>query len=330
MAVRTPHRAGSRLLRHVPSIPPAAVVASFVVAGLAAGALAFFVLPGLVVDDKQFETNVEVPKGASAVEQSKIETEQTAIEERRLKARSDVRWVAVQLIAALALLVVGAITWRTIWMTRQGQISDRFATAVAQLKGSGKQPGVRAAAIHTLGDIARDARAQHPTVMALLANELRSDRGASDGSVVAPRVEAVAAVLKKRRAHWDRGALGLSEVDLRLAPLEGVDLRGADLEDADLRGARLARADLRGARLVRAKLDNAMLPRARLDGADLTGASLRFATLADASLRDANLDDVTYQSTVIDGADLRGAQNLRRDLPVNRALAIPDEQTQWP
>jgi hypothetical protein len=316
-------------MRRLPTVPPTAVVITIVMAGLVAALLSFFILPGLLVSDSEFTTNVDPPSTATPAERSTINAEQAAIEERRLKARSDVRWVAVQLIGAVALLVGGAFTWRTVWMTRQGQLSDRFATAVTQLREGTKQPGVRVAAIYTLGDIARDSRAQHPTVMALLASHLRAiSPCAEDTKQVRPDVQAVADVLKQRRPHWDRGALKLRDIDLRYAPLEQVDLRGAELERCDLRHARLVRADLRGARLAGARLDNASLQHAKLDDADLTGASLRYASFSDASLKGADLEDVLCAATHLDGANLEKA-HVPGDLSVS-GLVIQNDATRWP
>ena len=94
-----------------------------------------------------------------------------AAEEQRLAARDDVRTVGVQLVGALTLIVGGALTWRTVWLTRQGQITDRMASSVERL-GEEQKVSVRVGAIYALGRVARDSRADHPAVIELLAEHM--------------------------------------------------------------------------------------------------------------------------------------------------------------
>src|SRR3954447_8546972 len=94
-------------------LPAVFVVTVLVAAGVAGAVAAFFVLPDRLVDDARF-TN---PRDAAA-------------EEQRRAARDDVRTVGVHLVGALALIVGGALTWRTVWLTREGQITDRMASSV--------------------------------------------------------------------------------------------------------------------------------------------------------------------------------------------------------
>jgi hypothetical protein len=302
----------------------ALLVIGAVLVGLAAAAVAFFVLPNRLVDDKRFA------KAAS----------DASIEQKRLEARNDVRAVGVQLVAAAALIVGGALTWRTVWLTREGQITDRLAEAVARL-GEDEKVNVRVGAIYALGRVARDSRVDHPAVMALLGEHLRATHPAVDEDGrrleltsrrgVDPEVRAVAVVLHTRRAEWDpkQSRLNFSGIDFRNAPLEGVDLRRANLRKSNFRGAFLSDADLRGAWLQEATLGSASLQRCKLNGAELTGAELAYAHAERASFRAAVLDEVSWQSTDLCGADLRAATGLHQTLPTSD-LVLADTATRWP
>jgi hypothetical protein len=169
------------------------LVGAFVAAGFVSAGLAFFALPSRLVDDARFPDAATNP----------------ATEELRLKARHDVRTAGVQLVGALALIVGGALTWRTVWLTREGQITDRLSRAIEQL-GDVEKRSVRIGAIHALGRVARDSRGDHAAVIALLGEHLRTvspavgedgrplDLGERRG--IDPEVRAVTAVLRAPRA----------------------------------------------------------------------------------------------------------------------------------
>ena len=304
-------------------LAPLFLVGVVVAAGVAAALIAFFVLPGSVVDDARFKRGATDP----------------VVEEKRLKARHDVRTVGVQLVGALALIVGGALTWRTVWLTREGQITDRLGKAIEQLGETDKQ-NVRVGAIHALARVARDSRADHAAVLAVLAEHLRAKCPAvnSDGQRmdlgsrrgVDPEVRAVAMMLRARRARWDpkEPPLNLSGIDFRNAPLQGVDLRRAHLQSANFRGAYLSDADLSGARLDGATLHGTNLQRSCLKGAGLTGADLRYLHADKAVLRAAEFDEAKWENTELRGADLRKATGL----PTLRTppRIISDKRTRWP
>ena len=218
------------------------------------GAAAWSVLVFLPdrIDNRQFST-----KGVSSP------LARATIEEGRLKARDDATTVGVQLLAALAVIGGGFLTWRTIRVTRDGQLTDRFTAAVEHL-GSDKAP-VRVGAIYALGRIARDSRSDRSAVVALLAEHLRESKPwpvrtpeDPDMAVVSPvllphpEVRAVAAVLaectparlelpaesvshrlpRRDRAPGIAGGVQLQRQHLTGAVFSHVDIRDATWEDA--------------------------------------------------------------------------------------------------
>jgi hypothetical protein len=207
-------------------------------------------------------------------------------------ARDAARGRLLTLGAGLFAAGVLVYTARTFGLSRQGQVTDRYAKAIEQL-GSDKLD-VRIGGIYALERVARDSKRDHPTVMEVLAAFIREHSheqwpppdpgGQQQDRSTRPDVQAAATVIGRRNAPHDiPGRLvDLTGADLRGADLRGavlthtrltrVYLHGADLSGADLHGADLAGADLTRVYLIGADLHSADLTTADLHGADLTGA----------------------------------------------------------
>ena len=185
---------------------------------------------------------------------------------------------------------------RTLDVTEQGQVTDRYTKAIEQL-GSDKLD-VRIGGIYALERIARDSPRDHPVVMEVLAAFIREhshepwpppDHPASypPGRLTRPDVQAALTVIGRRLAKRDIQPIDLSNTNLVTANLSGADLGGASLTCADLTRADLTKASLAGADLVLTNLTRANLAGAdltdaiffgvRLDGADLAGADFNRA-----------------------------------------------------
>jgi Pentapeptide repeats (8 copies) len=248
---------------------------------------------------------------------------------------------------------------RTLELTEQGQVTDRYTKAIEQL-GSDKL-NVRIGGIYALERIARDSARDHPTVMEVLSAFIREhsrerssdpeaeevpqpedrpqpaddpeaeedqwiwitrirDRGAQ------PDVQAAATVLGRRDAAQDRQPIDWKRVDLSGAYLTNADLRGADFWRANLVGAWFTDASLAGARFVRADLSWAFLAGADLANANFAAANLFHATLRDVDLRDANLNGANLRNANLRGADLTGA-SLDFDPDLTAAILT---DVKWP
>src|SRR5271166_1115774 len=229
-------------------------------------------------------------------------------------ARGRLLTLGAGLFAAGALVFTArnfTVSRRTLELTEQGQVTDRYTKAIEQL-GSDKLD-VRIGGIYALERVARDSPRDHPTVMEVLTAFIRehsrepwppSDPGGQERERwTRPDVQAAVTVVGRRDRERD---IPDRRIDLAGARLTGVDLTGADLT-----GARLAGVDLTGARLPRARLTGADLTRARLTGAvrllPLIGADLIPADArADASAMDLTGADLT--GARLTGADLTGAR----------------------
>jgi uncharacterized protein YjbI with pentapeptide repeats len=260
-------------------------------------------------------------------------------------ARGRLLTLAAGVFAGGALLYTArnfTLSRRTLELTEQGQVTDRYTKAVEQL-GSDKL-NVRIGGIYALERIAGDSERDHPTVMVVLAAFIREQSGEQAGEVLAD-VQAAATVVGRRDATLAIPRIDLGNANLARADLVGANLAGAKLTDAKLTGADLTRADLTGADLSpgelrriladtglplavvatdphadsytaayfdREALKGASLDFAFLTGADLTGADLAFtgisrANLTGAILTRANLTGADLTFTVLNRADLTDA-----------------------
>lgn len=270
-------------------------------------------------------------------------------------ARSRLLTLGAGFFAAGALVFTArnfTLSRRTVELTEQGQVTDRYTRAIEQL-GSGKLD-VRIGAIYALERIAYDSRRDYSTVMEVLTAFIREhsreqrplpepDTGFPE-NVLRPDVQAAVTVIARADNGHDKGQINLAGVNLAGADLlganlqgvnlagadlsgaklanarlpgidfTGTDLRGAVLTDADLTGADFTDADLAGAELARADLSRAVLTRTVLSHADLTGTILMGAKLPGAILARATLTDANLTSAKLPGAELFGANLIRTKL----------------
>jgi Pentapeptide repeats (8 copies) len=186
-------------------------------------------------------------------------------------ARGRLLTLGAGLFAAGALVFTArnfTVSRRTLELTEQGQVTDRYTKAIEQV-GSDKLD-VRIGGIYALERVARDSARDHPTVMEVLTAFIRehsreqwppSDHPASEEHErsTRPDVRAALTVVGRR----DRGR-DIRSIDLGRADLWGANLHGVDLTAAHLVTTILAGANLTGADLAYADLDGADLGRAIL------------------------------------------------------------------
>jgi uncharacterized protein YjbI with pentapeptide repeats len=236
---------------------------------------------------------------------------------------------------------------RTVELTEQGQVTDRYTRAIDQL-GS-KTIDITIGGIYALERIARDSPRDHPTVMEVLAACIREhsreqwpEASTQPGAELPerstrPDVQAALTVIGRRDVTHDT-----DRIDLQGANLTGANLRSANLADANMRWTNLSRVhagqanlagahfrsadltkiDFSGANLSSASFRDAKLPDAIMPGANLTGARLYGADLTHADLTGADLTVAHSRGATFTGANLTAANFARADLgDVNMRLA---------
>ena len=242
-----------------------------------------------------------------------------------------------QILSGVAVLAGLIFAWQqlgntseTLFVSQQGQITDRFTRAVDQLGNA--DVTVRLGGIYALERISRDSERDHETVLEILAAFARQRSPAEQAAAVVNAtpagdptamlpsirnlpldIDVVLKVISRRDPALDGpDCINLSGIDLSGGDLAGyylgnVCLQAANLTGANLRGANLAGVDLALADFTSANLDGANLSGATLTDAVFTSANLSQASLDDATLTGATLAGVPMQGTSLRGAMLNGA-----------------------
>ena len=262
-----------------------------------------------------------------------IGSEQTTAVERA-EIVNENRKTLLQVIGGLVVLAGLYLTYRRIQITEDGQITERYTNAIAQL-GNEESIEVRLGGLYALERIARESRKDFWTIMEVLTAFVRGNAPfIPDGDEATPKpgapqriqarrpqtdVQAALTVIGRRNTDWDEQGqrLDLTEVDLR-----GVNLREAHLEWADLSGAHLEGAYLSGVHLEWADLSGAHLEGATLWGAHLEGAILYQAHLEGADLSGAYLEGAILYQAHLEGVILFGAQLERANLRGSKGLTV--------
>ncbi|GGO62944.1 hypothetical protein GCM10012289_08700 [Nonomuraea cavernae] len=204
---------------------------------------------------------------------------------------------------------------RTLELTEQGQVTDRYTKAIQQL-GDSDNLHIRIGGIYALERIARDSERDHSTVQEVLTAFVReyAPDPAQPAAQVAEDGKTQVEPFRKVPADVQAALTVISRANMLGADLTGANLALARLVGADLTGAKLAGADLIGADLTGAKLTDADLTSADLIGAMLTRADLTDAILADADLTGALLTRADLTGAMLADADLTGARLIKADL----------------
>jgi hypothetical protein len=231
--------------------------------------------------------------------------------------RGDWRQTATTLVGIFSVLLVAAGLFYTNAANRaqqklaeQGQVTDRFGTAIDQV-GSGNLD-VRLGGVYALERLMHDASGDEANIIEVLSAYIRDHTGnsaavsqpATSPAPLHPSTDVQAALTVLGRRPDPASHI---RIDLTWADLTGADLTGANLAHADLREADLAGGYLRSTDLVGAALRNADLTGAYLRFADLAGAYLRYDNLTSANLRSANLAGANLSGAKLTGVKLTGA-----------------------
>lgn len=258
----------------------------------------------------------------------------------RIELENKLRATLAQTLGGAIVLIGLFLAWkritateRTVEVSKQGQITERFTRAINQLGAShangGKKLEIRLGGIYSLERIARESEESHWPVVEILTAYVREnarrkhnpnqrlERIMVEGgeaekfppSAFIPRIpadiQAILSVLGRRTSTYQNG----EEHRLNLAHtnLQGAVLTGANLQGAILFRANLQRAMLYKSNLLDAVLDESDLQETNLNYADLQRACLRRARLQKAYLMGAKLQYGKLAGTLLSGADLRGA-----------------------
>jgi len=250
-----------------------------------------------------------------------------------IELKNKLRLTWAQILGGAFILGGLFFTWKSLEVSKEGQITDRFTRAIEQLGDDELQ--IRLGGIYALDRIAKDSERDHWTIMEILTTYVRDrspwldeDRENKKSQLEKNLPSDIQAILKviRRRAYTDKeeGFINLANTDLSRAVLSRAVLSGADLTAANLYRADFTRANLRGANLSEADLTRAYLDGADLSGSDLSGANLSGADLNGADLSGAYLDEAdltradftraNLKKAILSGANLKEAFFTDADL----------------
>ncbi|GAA2417503.1 pentapeptide repeat-containing protein [Streptomyces mauvecolor] len=252
----------------------------------------------------------------------------------RADALNAVRQTVLAAVGGVAVLIGSAYTARAYHLSRRGQVTDRFGTAIAKLASD--KLTERLGAVYALEHVMAESPQDHTTVVAVLSAFIREStrnpslvpdltdpgiprrqgplptRGTQPPADVQAAMDALARRPDREEArrvdlrHAELVGLSLRSFEFDAPPrLNGVFLTWANLCHADLRGTDLSGALLNGADLRHAWLGDTRLNRTRLDNADLrdayfAGTNLLGVYLEGADLRDTDLTAGQLAGAVID------------------------------
>jgi hypothetical protein len=181
---------------------------------------------------------------------------------KRAEALNAIRASVLQALVGAAALGALVFTGRTYLLSREGQVTDRFAKAIGQLASD--RTDERIGGVFSLERVMADSRRDHYTVVEVLSAFVREHAGTPADHVItngnAPKetpadVQAALTVLGRRPLRPEHRPVNLIR----------TWLPRADLRDANFQGFVLCGANLQGADLIRTQLQGS-----HLDGADMT------------------------------------------------------------
>ncbi|MCH9036663.1 MAG: pentapeptide repeat-containing protein [Chloroflexi bacterium] len=285
----------------------------------------------------------------------------------KAKLEDQFRRTLAQIIAGVVILAGVYVAWRrasavekTVEVSREGQITERFTRAIEQLGSD--NIAICLGGIYALERIAKDSpKNDHRQVMEVLTAYVRENARWDEAKAASEEpdqehrpsitIQAILTVLGRRdRGHEDEDFhLDLSGTDLRGADLkeaqlqrvnfnnvhmEGADLFRADLAWADLEYAYLERANFREAHLEQANLfqafmEGANLYAAHLEHVSLIATDLRGATLTKAHLEGAQAYEAHLEEASLNDAYLQGADFADAHLEGARLKDAHLERTDW-
>jgi hypothetical protein len=214
----------------------------------------------------------------------------------RADALNSVRQILLAGAAGLIALGGLAFTARNFYLSRRGQMTDRYAAAIALL--ASEKIAERVGGVFALEHVLQESSRDHVTVIDVLTAFVRDrvpvaeseqiNSGDSDGLTRSRHpsadVQAALTVIGRRPRRSEPYELNLRRTDLAGANLVDARLDGAALSECDLRGAYLTGAQLNGAAIWNTALQGAYMRGTELLNADLRGSDLRGAAVDGARL----------------------------------------------
>jgi len=231
--------------------------------------------------------------------------------------RNDLLTTVAQILGGLALAAGAVFTFRSLQVTREGQVTERFTRAIDHV-GS-EHPSRVVGGIYALERIAHDSARDHGAIMAVLAAIVRqtatrsTDRRDALEAWVLQRgpLSNLPALLDSKGSNSNEAVqAALTVLGRRIRTPDRETVLGLDLSGTDLHFVTTTGSYLAGFNFFGADLEQAVFAYSNFDKAILTLAVVRQATFERASFREADLDlvlavDASFLSADLDQASFR-------------------------
>lgn len=237
----------------------------------------------------------------------------------------------------IVVLAGGIFTARTYYLSRRGQLTDRYAKAIALLASD--KITERVGGIYALEHLMIESEQEHATVIEVLAAYIREQTGAAAANAISwdaehhhvgdtyPRistdVQAALTVIGRRPQRSERNEVDLSLTDFCGSDLSRLNFDGVWFWRARLQNAKMLDTSMKGANLAWAQMQGAMLTDAQLQGAYLCEARLQEAVLIRAKLQHADLEEAHLEGAFLGGANLSATILKRAKLQGTDLIAFP-------
>ncbi len=223
----------------------------------------------------------------------------------RLDAESAVRASLIQVFGGIAVVCGFYFTARSLLLTREGHITDRYAKAIEQI--GNQSLDVRIGGVYALERLARDSAVDRETILevltAFIREHTRTGPQQPSAEPVCADVQAAIVVLARRK-----------NVERESKPLDFYHsgLNHANFVDGDFRNAWFYYCRLDHAIFSGAALNGAALSFCRANGMAFTGCTARNANFVNAVYTNGWFLHADLTNTDFYGCDLSGSDFGRR------------------
>lgn len=232
-------------------------------------------------------------------------------EGRRFELENEARKTLAQLIAGV-LVVTGVYgTWRTLQISEQGQVNERFNKAIDQLGAEALT--TRVGAIYSLERLSEDSATERSRIIEILTAYVRENASLEKISISASPSPGPSdqGSLDERIDHSKFPSADIQAIldilQRQPVPITEGSYDSIDLSDINLYAGQFQFAYLHKAWFFRSELPIAIFVRATLTEAKFNGANLRGASFQSADLKNADFEDANLEKAHFDGADVAGA-----------------------
>lgn len=247
----------------------------------------------------------------------------------RFELENEARKTLAQILAGIIVVTGIYGTWRTLQVSEQTQVTERFNKALEQL--SSQSPVTKLGAIYSLDRIAEDSPRDRIRIIELLTTYVKENapfNKSAPSPSASPKPQQAASPEPQKQAEDEdetikAALLTNARADVQAAlnvlrksaptpnseyiriDLSNVDLTSVYLYDADFSHADFSHAGLTGGKFIKVNLTSAFF-----FDADLRAASFVDTQLKDAYFTRANLKWASFDNADVGGADFVGANNL--------------------